>query len=223
MSERFTDARSAVAQAGRELAAKGLLIGTAGNVSLLVEDHVAVTATGAELATLTAAETTVVDRDGRVVAGELAPTSEIDLHLGVYARHRVSAVVHTHSPAATAVSCVLDELPCLHYQQLLLGGAVPVAPYATFGTPELAVSVVAALEGRSAALMANHGAVTTGSDLSKAVENALLLEWACRLHLDASVLGTPRPLDESQQAAVVTAALERRYGTTRPHHEKESG
>lgn len=223
MRGRFDEARSSVADASRRLAAEGLLIGTAGNVSLLVQDHVAVTATGAELGEVTAAEVTVVDRQGRVVAGDLAPTSELDLHLGVYERHDAGGVVHTHAPAATAVSCVVDELPCIHYQQLLLGGTVPVAPYATFGTPELAASVVAALEGGSAALMASHGAVTTGGDLRKAVENALLLEWLCRLYLDASLLGTPRTLDGEQQAAVVTAALERKYGTTRPHDEKESG
>ncbi|MDP3968831.1 MAG: class II aldolase/adducin family protein [Nocardioides sp.] len=222
MTAAFDAARVAVAEASRQLAAEGLLIGTAGNVSVLVADHVAVTATGTVLSEVTPDDVTVVDRHGRVVAGELAPTSEIDLHLGVYARHDAAAVVHTHAPAATAVSCVLDELPCIHYQQLLLGGAVPVAPYATFGTPELAATVVGALEGRSAVLMASHGAVTTGGDLAKAVENALLLEWVCRLYLDARVLGEPRALDGEQQAAVVTAALERKYGTTQPHHEKES-
>jgi len=222
VSGRFDDSRTAVAHAARRLAAEGLLIGTAGNVSVLVDGHVAVTATGAALAEVTLAEVTVVDRDGSVVAGELEPTSELDLHLGVYASHDATSVVHTHAPAATALSCVLDELPCIHYQQLLLGRAVPVAPYATFGTPELASSVVAALEGRSAALMANHGSVTTGPGLDKAVENALLLEWVCRLYLDACVLGMPRSLDTDQQAAVITAAVERKYGSTRPRTEKET-
>ena len=74
--------------------------------------------------------------------GALAPTSEVELHLAVYRLHDAGAVVHTHAPAATALSCVLDELPCVHYEMLLLGGAVPVAPYATFGTPELARAVV---------------------------------------------------------------------------------
>ena len=73
---------------------------------------------------------TVVDLEGRVVAGDLEPTSELDLHLGVYRRHGAGAVVHTHAPMATALSCVLDELPCVHYQMLLLGGTVRVAPYA---------------------------------------------------------------------------------------------
>ena len=97
------------------------------------------------------------------------PTSELSLHLGVYADTDTAAVVHTHAPWSTAVACVLDELPVLHYQQLLLGGAVRVAPYATFGTPELAAIVREALAGRQAALMANHGSVAVGASLDAAV------------------------------------------------------
>jgi L-fuculose-phosphate aldolase len=206
--------RAAVADACRRLGAEGLLIGTAGNVSVRVDDRVAITATGAVLAGLTPEQVTVVDLDGNVVDGDLRPTSELDLHLGVYRRFGVGAVVHTHAPTATAVSCVLDELPCVHYQMLALGGSVRVAPYATFGTPELAASVLAALDGRSAALMANHGAVTHGTTLDGAVENALLLEWACGVYRDAAAMGRPRVLDERQQLAVIEAALARDYGTT---------
>lgn len=220
MSSAVDDARSAVAAASRRLAREGLLIGTAGNVSLLVGEHVAVTATGADLSTVTPAEVSVVDRSGRVVLGDLEPTSEIDLHLGVYARHDAGSVVHTHAPMATALSCVLEELPCIHYQQLLLGGAVRVAPYATFGTSELATSVVEALTGRQAALMANHGSVATGASLEKAVENALLLEWLCEVYRHASAVGDPHVLDEGQQLAVITAAVERNYGTTKPVKEE---
>lgn len=208
--------RAAVAEACRRLGAEGLLIGTAGNVSVRVEDRVAITATGAVLAELTPDQVSVVDLDGKVVAGTLAPTSELDLHLGVYRRYGTGAVVHTHAPMATALSLVLDELPCIHYQLLALGGSVRVAPYATFGTPELAESVIAALEGRSAALMANHGAVTHATTLDKAVEHALLLEWACGVYQHAAALGTPRVLDEQRQLAVIEAAIARDYGTTHP-------
>ncbi|OQD57158.1 class II aldolase [Streptomyces phaeoluteigriseus] len=208
--------RAAVADACRRLAAEGLLIGTAGNVSLRAGDRVAVTATGAVLARITAEEVTVVDLDGRIVAGTLRPTSELELHLGVYRRHGTGAVVHTHAPMATAVACVLDELPCFHYQLLALGGTVRVAPYATFGTPELAVSVLDALDGRGAALMANHGAVTHAPTLDQAVEHALLLEWACGVYRHATAMGRPRVLDEGQQRAVIEAASARDYGTTHP-------
>jgi L-fuculose-phosphate aldolase len=216
MTEDLDAARSAVAVASRRLAEEGLLIGTAGNVSLRMGNGVAVTTTGAELASITPEQVTVVDLSGGVVVGQLQPTSEIDLHLRVYEKLDAGAVVHTHAPVATALSCVVEELPCVHYQQLLLGGAVRVAPYATFGTLELASSVIEALDGRSAALMANHGSVTYAANLDKAVENALLLEWLCTVYRDACTLGAPRILDEQQQVDVITAAIERRYGTTQP-------
>lgn len=209
--------RAEVAEAAQQLGRAGLLIGTAGNVSAEVpgSELVAITATGVVLAECRPEQVSVVDRSGTVVEGELAPTSELDLHLAVLAATG-GAVVHTHAPFATAVACVLDTLPVLHYQQLLLGGEIRVAPYATFGTPELAGHVVEALRDRSAALMANHGSVTQGSTLAQAVDQALLLEWCCQLFHRASALGTPRVLDQEQRADVIRAALARSYGTTRP-------
>jgi L-fuculose-phosphate aldolase len=169
------------------------------------------------LATATAEHVTVVDLDGRVAGdGMLAPTSELDLHLGVYRRYDAGAVVHTHAPMATALGCVLDELPCVHYEMLQLGGTVRVAPYVTFGTPELAAAVLDALEGRTAALMANHGTLTYGADLDGAVRATELLEWASTVYWRASMLGEPRVLDAAAREAVVAAALERSYGSTRP-------
>lgn len=207
-------ARDDVAAAARRLAADGLLVGTAGNVSMRVRDLVAVTATGVVLAECAAHDVVLVDHAGALVDGGLVPTSELELHLGVYAdQPDVGAVVHTHAPWSTAVACVLDELPVLHYQQLLLGGAVRVAPYATFGSADLATGVRAALDGRQAALLANHGSVTVGATLDKAVEHAVLLEWLAALHHRASALGTPRALTDEQQEAVVLAAIARNYGT----------
>ena len=206
--------REQVAAAGRRLAAEGLVLGTAGNVSARHGDEIAITPTGAVLAELEAEDVSVVDLDGRQVDGELAPTSELDLHLGVYRRYEAGAVVHTHAPMATALSCVLDELPCVHYQMLLLGGPVPVARYETFGTPELARSVLDALEGRRAALMANHGAIVHGEDLDGALELSMLLEWACTVYWRAAAIGEPRMLGAEQREAVVAAALSLDYGTT---------
>jgi L-fuculose-phosphate aldolase len=209
--------REQVAAASRRLAADGLVLGTAGNVSARSQDRVAITPTGAALATLEAEDVTVVALDdGRVLDGALAPTSELDLHLGVYRRYDAGAVVHTHAPAATALACVLDgELPCIHYGMLMLGGSVPVAPYATFGTPELAESVIAALEGKTAALMANHGAIAYAGTVDAAVEASLLLEWACDVYARAVQAGEPRALSADQQQDVVRAAIERSYGTTK--------
>lgn len=210
------DERSQVAAASRRLAEAGLLIGTAGNVSMRVGDLVAVTATGTVLADTTPDQVTVVDLDGTVIAGDLAPTSELQLHLGIYREFASGAVVHTHAPKSTAIGCVLDELPVVHYQQLLLGGATPVVPFHPFGTPELAAAVLNSLQGKQASLLANHGAVTHADSLEKAVEHALLLEWACTLYLDAATLGTPRPLTTDQQLAVIEVALRTGYGTPKP-------
>jgi L-fuculose-phosphate aldolase len=207
--------RQRVADAARRLAADGRVTGTAGNVSLRADDLVAVTPTGARLDAIAPDEVAVVDLDGEQVDGDLVPTSELELHLGVYQRYSAGAVVHTHAPFATAVACVVDELPVVHYQMLALGGAVRVAPYATFGTPELAEAALAALEGRSVALMANHGAIAYGPDLDVAMQQSELLEWACQLYWRAAAIGTPRTMDAAAQLAFIEAVSRRRYGITR--------
>ena len=209
-------AREAVAAAALRLAAEGLVTGTAGNVSVRTGDLVAVSPTGVRLGELDADQVAVVDLGGRLLEGGLAPTSELDLHLGVHADRGDGAVVHTHSPVAAAVSCVVDELPVLHYQALALGGPVRVAPYATFGSPELAAHVRQALEGRAAAMMANHGAVTVAGDADTAVELSLLLEWACELYWRAAAIGTPRALDTAAQRAVIEQVASLGYGAPRP-------
>jgi L-fuculose-phosphate aldolase len=204
-----------VVAAAHRLSDEGLVVGTAGNLSVRATDTVAITPTGGVLAKLTAEQITIIDLDGRLVDGELAPTSELDLHLGVYGRFDAGAVVHSHAPMATALSCVLDELPVVHYQMMLLGGPVRVAPYRTFGSPELAAVTLDALEGRTAALMANHGAIVYADDLETAVERSLLLEWASTIYWRAAAIGSPRALSEDQRAAVVESAVRRNYGTMR--------
>ena len=213
----FDDERRIVAAAARRLADAGLVHGTAGNVSARAGEHVAITPTGAVLAHVAPGDVCVVDLGGEVVDGTLAPTSEADMHLGVYERYGAGAVVHTHAPVATALACVLtDELPCVHYEMLLLGGPVRIAPYATFGTPELAASALDALEGRTAALLANHGTIAFGADMDSALRATELLEWAAGVYWRAASIGTPRVLDEAARQAVVDAAIARGYGTTRP-------
>jgi len=207
--------REALAATARKLAADGLVIGTSGNLSVRAGERVAVSPTGAMLAELEAADVAVVDLDGSQVAGRLAPTSELGLHLKIYARYGSAAVVHTHAPMATALGLVLDELPCVHYEMLGLGGAVRIAPYATFGSSELAEGVLAALDERSAALMANHGAVSHGSDIEDAARAMRLLEWACTLYWRAATIGTPRVLDPEQLGAVADTIADLGYGATK--------
>ena len=189
------------------------MLGTAGNVSARAGELIVVTPTGAVLADLEPEQVVVVDLEGRPVHGDYAPTSEIELHLGAYRRYQTGAVVHAHSPVGTALACVLDELPLIHYQMLALGGPIRVAPYATFGTPELAQLTLDALEGRAAALMANHGMIATGPDLDGAVDNALLLEWASDLYWRAAAVGRPRTLDAGQAQDFIDAITARRYGS----------
>jgi L-fuculose-phosphate aldolase len=205
--------RESVAAACRRLAGAGLVLGTAGNVSQRIDaGRFAITGSGAVLADTERHQVSVVDSDGTILDGP-KPSSELDLHLGVYDRFGAAAVVHTHAPMATALSCVLDEVPCVHYAMLAFGGSVRVAPYRTFGTSELAAVTLDALEGRTAALMANHGAIGYGGDLDGAVENALLLEWACGVYLHAAQVGTPRTLGERELQSVVEAVVARNYGT----------
>jgi L-fuculose-phosphate aldolase len=208
--------RAQLAAACRRLAAAGLVHGTAGNLSARHGDVIAITPTGAELASLQPDAVTLINAAGEVLGGDLRPTSELDLHLAVYKRHGAGAVVHTHAPMSTAISCVLDELPCVHYEMLLLGGPVRVAPYATFATPELATAAADALEGRTAALLANHGTVAFGADLDGAVRATELLEWAANVYWRAAQIGTPRVLDAAALADVAEVAARRRYGSTQP-------
>src|SRR5579875_1238617 len=165
-------ARGDVARGCRELAAAGLVVGTSGNVSVRVGDLVAVSPTGVDYAELTAELVGVHRLDGTAVEAPLRPTSEMPLHLGIYAATAAAAVVHTHPVAATALSTVAAELPAIHYQVAMFGGPLAVAPYATYGTEELARNVVAALRGRTACLMAGHG----GPRLLPADEIALVAD-----------------------------------------------
>ena len=189
------------------------MIGTAGNISARKGDLVAVTPTGADLSTVTAEMVTVIDLDGDVVDGDLAPTSEVPLHTGIYAATNALAITHAHAMASTALSCCFDELPPLHYSCLGLGGAPRTAAYATFGSEELARNVLEALQGRNAAMMQNHGSVAYGSKMAEAVERLELLEWLAELYWRAASMGTPHVLTDKDFEAIITAAIERGYGS----------
>jgi L-fuculose-phosphate aldolase len=199
----LTDAREAIATTCRELSLAGLVVGTAGNVSVREGDLVAVSPSGVRYAELTAQLVGVHRLDGAAVEAPLAPSSELPLHLAIYtARPEAGAVVHTHSPAATALSALVEEVPSVHYYAAMFGGPVRVARYATYGTQELARNVVDALHDRTGCLMGNHGAVTIGPDLATAHDKSAYLEWLCDLYLRAASAGTPRLLPPEEIAAV---------------------
>jgi L-fuculose-phosphate aldolase len=215
----FARTRSELAAAARRLAARGLVSGTSGNAGARAGDLVAVTPTGAELADVSAEEIAVVDLDGNQVDGPLAPTSEVALHLALLRARGGGCVVHTHSPAATAIGCVVDELPLVHYDMLAFGGTVRVAPYLTFGTDELAAAVAQAIDGRNAALMRNHGAVCWGGDPASAATLAEKLEWVCDVYQRARAIGEPALLSDDDLAAVLEQVARRGYGRPRPVEE----
>lgn len=206
------DARKRVAAVCRALAADGLVKGTAGNVSVRVDGGIAITATGVVFAEAVADDVVIVGEDRHLMLGHLAPSSELDLHFAAYTDDAVGAVVHTHAPAAIAVSLVSDRLPCVHYQQLTLGGEIEVVPFSVFGSRELAETTGDALSSANAVILAHHGAVTTGRDLADAVAHTALLEWACDIYLRARAAGDPAELSPAQQADVVAAAVATGYG-----------
>lgn len=177
----------------RRTAAEGLVVGTSGNVSVRVGGRVLVTPSGVPYDRLTAADAIAVDLAGRQVLGELGPTSELPLHLAVYHDTNAVAVVHTHALHATAVSTLVPELPPVHYMAAAFGGPVRVAPYALYGTPELAANMRAALRDRTGCLLQNHGAVTYGDSLDQAYDRTAQLEWMCHLWLTAHTVPGLRP------------------------------
>lgn len=204
----LAETRREIVGACRELSAKGLVVGTAGNISVREGDLVAVTPSGVRYADLAPEHIGLHRPDATAVDAPLKPTSEFPLHLAVYSRTAAKAVVHTHSPAATALSTLTDEVPAIHYYVAMFGGSVRVAPYATYGTGELAANVVTALEDRTACLMGSHGAVTIGPDLRTALERAVYLEWLCDVCLRATAAGTPRllPPEEIDRVAARLSA-----------------
>ncbi len=210
----LSELRDDLAATCRALAAEGLVTGTSGNLSCRADQGVLISPTGAELGELQAEQIPLVDLDGQMVDGELEPSSEINLHLGMYRRYGAGAVVHTHAPMSAAVACVVDELPCVHYLMVDLGGSVPVAPYLCFGTETLAEAVHDAIEGHTAALMANHGTLAYGDDLATAATRTRLLEWVATLYWHAAAIGTPRTLTDAEQREVVSEVDRRSYGST---------
>ncbi|WP_405815440.1 class II aldolase/adducin family protein [Streptomyces sp. NBC_01390] len=184
----------------RRTVADGLVVGTSGNVSVRVGDTVLVTPSGVPYDRLTPEGVVGVDLTGRQILGTLTPTSELPMHLAVYRATDARAVVHTHAVHATAVSTLVRELPLIHYMAGDLGGPVRVAPYATYGTQELAENMLAALVDRAACLLQNHGTIVHGATLDQAYDRTAQLEWMCRVWLTASSVPglSPTLLSEDQ-------------------------
>jgi L-fuculose-phosphate aldolase len=208
-------ARAALAALGPRMLADGLAVGRAGNLSVRVGDHVAITPSGVSYAGLGPADICVVPAVGDAgdqPPGGRVPSSETPLHLAVYAATPAQAIVHTHSPEVVALSAVRDVLPAIHYTIAMLGGPVRVVPYARFGSPELAALTAAGLRDRSAVILGQHGAVCIGATLDQAYERAQILEWLARCYRLAGEYGRPRLLTDGQLAEVAAELSRIHYG-----------
>ncbi|SDD64429.1 class II aldolase/adducin family protein [Belnapia rosea] len=187
--------------AARALDALGFMPSKSGNLSCRTPHGCLITPAGLPYAETSPDDLVEIALDGGILAGHRRPSSEWRLHTAIYAaRPEAGAVVHTHSPFATALSCARQPIPPFHYMIALGGGSdIPCSAYATFGTAALAEATVAALEGRKAALLANHGAVALGRTLAGARTLAMEVENLARQYLALRAAGlSPVLLDGAE-------------------------
>jgi L-fuculose-phosphate aldolase len=211
----LADRKGLVAYA-RRMAADDLAPGTSGNLSVRRGGLMAITPSGMPYERMTPADICLVRTSDAAPMSGPRPSPETPMHLALYQACRATAIVHTHSPFVVALSTVLDELPAVHYAMADLGGPVRVAPYARFGTTRLAAGAAAALAGRSAVILRNHGALACGPTLARAYERARTLEWLARVYWYARLAGTPQTLSEAALTEVSDAVRALHYGEMVP-------
>lgn len=204
--DEFAAVRAEVVRTGQGMLERGLVAGTWGNVSIRVPGaaQVAITPSGRDYRSLRPEDVAVVDQQGNRLAGALVPSTELPLHLGIYAaRPDIGAIVHTHSVFASACAAARRALPPIIEDLVqLAGGAVEVAEYALPGTAELAGNAVAALADRQAVLLANHGAVGCGRTAAEALLACELVEKGAQIYLYANLLGGAQVLSGEDVAAM---------------------
>lgn len=198
------DLREQIVKVMRQMDHRGLNRGTSGNVSARFGDGLLVTPSGVIPEELTAEAVVFVDADGESAPDALRPSSEWRMHAGLYARRPdISAVVHCHSRHATILACAGKPIPPLHYMVGVSGrGSVPLAPYQPFGSVELADAVADAMEGGMACLMANHGLITIGRTLGRALAIAEEMEEQAAVYCGTLAIGGPNLLSDDQMADI---------------------
>jgi len=204
MSPEERGLRMRVIHAARRLNTSGINQGRSGNVSVRVEGGFLVTPTGVPYESLNAPDLVFMRADGER-EGTYKPSSEWRLHRDIYAKHpEAGAVVHTHSPYATSIACLRRPIPAFHYEVAFVGGAdIRCAEYATFGTQELSDNALAALEGRRACLLANHGVAAIGAEVEDAFAMVEKVEALARMYWQALQVGEPALLDADEMARVL--------------------
>jgi L-fuculose-phosphate aldolase len=192
---------------GRKLLKLGLLSQTSGNLSVKTADgNIYITPSSMEYDLIEEADIVVVGPDGSRRHGHRPQSSETPLHCLIYqSRPDVSAIVHTHSPHATTLAVLGMTIPAVHYNIAMLGTTeIQVAPYATYGTEQLAKNVRDAFPPPArAVLLANHGLVAVGEELKKAAAGAEMVETLAGLYYRARAIGQPNILSNDQMAEVL--------------------
>jgi L-fuculose-phosphate aldolase len=196
--------REAMIATARRMNASGLNQGTSGNLSQRVEDGFLVTPTGMDYEAMVPEDLVLMRFDGSH-EGRRKPSSEWRFHRDILAaKPEVGAVLHAHSMFCTTLACLRRGIPSFHYMVAMAGGVdVRCAPYATFGTEELSRHAVAALEGRKACLLANHGMLALGRDLAGAFKLAVEVETLAAMYWRALQVGEPVLLDAAEMAVVL--------------------
>lgn len=199
-------AREKVAKFGQKIGTTNLILGTWGNISCYLpeEQLVVITPSGVAYENMRPNMTVVVNMKGEVEEGELKPSSETKIHLAIYAaRQDVNAIMHTHSVYASAMAVSgISIPPILEDMVSLIGGEVPVADYALAGTHQLAVNTIRAMGNKNAVLMANHGVIGVGRDLSEAMNVCLMVERSAHIYTIAKQVGEPRTLAPEDVSAL---------------------
>ena len=185
-------ARAAIVEMGHTLIAKNLVAGSWGNISCRIDEQsIAITPSGRGYELLKPEDVVLIDREGAVLEGKRIPSSELKVHTAIYnAYPEAGAVIHTHSIYASALAAMHQDVPAIIEDIVqIIGGRVYCAEYALCGTQELADKTVAALRGRKAALLANHGAVCWGKNLQEALLVAEILEKAAQIAVICAGIG----------------------------------
>jgi L-fuculose-phosphate aldolase len=189
----MTVTKQDVLDAAKGMLAKGLVAGTAGNVSGRIgEGAICLTPSSIAYETMTLADLVVTDLDGNVIEGVRGPTSEKALHLACYRRYpEVGGVIHSHAAHATMFALVRRPIPAIIEEVVVyIGGDVPVCDYEPTGSDALGEEVASRLVDRSAVILANHGIVTLGKNPDKALHNAELVERTAMIVWGARALGS---------------------------------
>ncbi len=196
--------RRLIIYTAQKMNALGINQGKSGNVSARTDEGFLITPTGIAYDEAKPEQIVATALDGSF-AGEVLPSSEWRFHADIYrAREDVDAIVHSHSAFATTLACLGKNIPAFHYMIAAAGGRnIRCAPYATFGTQELSDHAVAALDGRNACLLAQHGMIAVGATLEKALALAVEVESLARMYWQALQIGEPPVLDDVEMTIVL--------------------